>query len=92
METFKKVKGSKDATNMEPHDEIEDLIRQLNLMSLEDPQYALLYYHVTKLDPRVMQIISLPPPRAGAGISPDSRGPKMNVNPSSGSGRGYGQR
>ncbi|KAG1758413.1 hypothetical protein EDD22DRAFT_956894 [Suillus occidentalis] len=80
MGTFKKVKGSKDATSMEPHDEIED------------PQYALLYYHVTKLDPRVMQIISPPPPRAGAGMSPDSRGSKLNANPSDGSGRGYGQR
>jgi hypothetical protein len=92
MGTVKKAKGSKDATSMEPHDEIEDLIKQLNSMSLEDPQYALLYYCVTKLDPRVMQIISPPPPRAGAGMSSDSRGPKMNVNPSDGSGRRYHQR
>ncbi|KAG2031091.1 hypothetical protein BDR03DRAFT_1016405 [Suillus americanus] len=73
IETSRKAKCTKDATSMEPHDEIEDLIKQLNTMSLEDPQYGLLYYRVTKLDPRVMQIISPPPPRAGAGVSPDSK-------------------
>ena len=91
MDSSKKVRGSKEATSMEPRDEIEDLIKQLNTMSLEDPQYALLYYRATKLDPRVMQIISPPPPRFGARMSPDSKVPRMNVNPSNGTGRGYGQ-
>ncbi|KAG2335946.1 hypothetical protein BDR05DRAFT_953707 [Suillus weaverae] len=62
-DTSRKTKGSKDTTTLEPQDEIESLIKQLNSMSLDDPQYALLYYRVTQLDPRVMKIVSPPPQR-----------------------------
>ncbi|KAG1804189.1 uncharacterized protein BJ212DRAFT_1304398 [Suillus subaureus] len=78
IDSFKKTQGSKEATSMEPHDEIEDLIKQLNSMSLEDPQ--------------VMWIIFPPPPRAGAGIAPDSKAPNLNGNPNNGAGRGFAQR
>ncbi|KAG2035120.1 hypothetical protein BDR03DRAFT_1012813 [Suillus americanus] len=66
-DTSKKTKCSKDATTLEPQDEIESLIKQLNSMSLDDPQYALLYYRVTRLDPRVMKIVSPPPQRNSTG-------------------------
>ena len=49
-------------------DEVENLIKQLNGMSLEDPKYGLTYFKAIKLDPDVAQCVKAPatqgfPPR-----------------------------
>ena len=40
--------------------EVESLIRQMNLLTQEDPEYGLAYYRATKLDPDVSKIVGRP--------------------------------
>ena len=51
----------KQGTNKHPEqDDVEQLIRQLGKLSLDDPKYGLLYYRAIKLDTAVAQCV--PPP------------------------------
>jgi hypothetical protein len=43
-----------------PHKEVESLIKQLNLLTRDDPQYGITYYRALKLDPDVARIVSEP--------------------------------
>ena len=49
-------------TNMpfQQQSDVEQLIKQLGRMSLDDPQYSLTYYKAIKLDPTVVQCVSPP--------------------------------
>jgi hypothetical protein len=40
--------------------EVEGLIRQMNLLAQDDPQYGLAYYRALKLDPDVSKVVSSP--------------------------------
>ncbi|KAG2748114.1 hypothetical protein P692DRAFT_20735359, partial [Suillus brevipes Sb2] len=49
-----------DTTSLEPLDEMEGLIKKMNAISLEDPDYALLYYRATKMDPAIKDLVAAP--------------------------------
>ena len=49
---------SKKSTN--DQDEVEDLIEQLGKLSINDPEYGLLYYKALRLDPLVSRIVLAP--------------------------------
>ena len=68
-----KTKHSSETSSMEPQNEVEGLIKQLNAMSLDDPQYGLLYYRATKMDPTVIKVISPPANRVGGKNTYDSQ-------------------
>ncbi|KIK32935.1 hypothetical protein CY34DRAFT_18704 [Suillus luteus UH-Slu-Lm8-n1] len=59
-----KVKTSKDKkpgiTSPEPMDEMEGLIKRMNSISLDDPDYALYYYRATRIDPTIKELIAAP--------------------------------
>jgi hypothetical protein len=66
-ENVKEVKtktSSKDKkagiTSPEPMDEIEGLIKRMNTISLDDPNYALYYYRATRIDPTIKEMIAAP--------------------------------
>lgn len=44
-------------------DQMESLIRQLNSMSLNDPNYGLIYYQAVKMDPNVAAVVQSPSTR-----------------------------
>jgi len=50
----------KEGTEAKKQDEIESLIKQMGQMSLEDPNYGLLYYRAITMDPRVEKIVRPP--------------------------------
>jgi hypothetical protein len=62
----KKREGTTEGTNspnsnsVEPINEIETLIKKLGSISLEDPEYALLFYRATRIDPSVKEFIASP--------------------------------
>jgi hypothetical protein len=43
-----------------PHKEVESLIKQMNLLTQDDPQYGIAYYRALKLDPDVARIVAEP--------------------------------
>jgi hypothetical protein len=43
-----------------PQREVESLIRQMNLLTQDDPQYGIAYYRALKLDPDVSRIVAEP--------------------------------
>ena len=43
-----------------PHKEVENLIKQMNLLAQDDPQYGIAYYRALKLDPDVARIVGEP--------------------------------
>jgi hypothetical protein len=44
----------------EPMDEIEGLIKRMNTISLDDPDYTLYYCRATQIDPTIKEIIAAP--------------------------------
>ncbi|KAG2737678.1 hypothetical protein P692DRAFT_201812621, partial [Suillus brevipes Sb2] len=44
----------------EPMDEMEGLIKRMNAISLDDPDYALYYYRATRIDPTIKEMIAAP--------------------------------
>jgi hypothetical protein len=50
----------KEEVKAQKQDEVESLIKQLSQMSLDDPNYAMLYYRAINQDPRVESIIRSP--------------------------------
>jgi hypothetical protein len=59
-------------------DEVESLIKQLGRMSLEDPEYGLMYYRAIVLDSRVEKVVR--PPK----VSGSRNGGNSSVKPPSG--------
>ncbi|KAG2740857.1 hypothetical protein P692DRAFT_201842408 [Suillus brevipes Sb2] len=53
----KKVENN---TSLEPMDEMEGLIKKMSSISIEDPDYALLYYRATKIDPDIKDLVAAP--------------------------------
>src|SRR5882762_1871565 len=51
---------SKKRTVSAPQREVESLIKQMNLLTQDDPQYGIAYYRALKLDPDVAKIVSEP--------------------------------
>src|SRR6202044_2434343 len=43
-----------------PQKEVESVIKQMNLLTQDDPQYGIAYYRVLKLDPDVSRIVAEP--------------------------------
>jgi len=43
-----------------PHKEVENLIKQMNLLTQDDPQYGITYYRALKLDPDIAKIVAEP--------------------------------
>jgi hypothetical protein len=41
-------------------DETEGLIKRMNSISLDDPDYALYYYRATRIDPTIKDMIAAP--------------------------------
>jgi len=62
----KKEKGTHNDTNsskstsVEPMNEMETLIKKMGSISLGDPEYALLFYRATRIDPYIKDIIAAP--------------------------------
>ncbi|KAG1723336.1 hypothetical protein EDB19DRAFT_1834640 [Suillus lakei] len=50
----------KGSNSLEPLDEMEGLIKQMSSISLEDPDYALLYYRATRMDPSIKDLVAAP--------------------------------
>jgi hypothetical protein len=73
-EDHPKKQSSKDtsyAQQNKPQEEVEELIRQLGKMSVNDPQYALSYYKTVKLDSLAAKCLC--PPQVGGYQSVDCR-------------------
>ncbi|KAH7917639.1 hypothetical protein BV22DRAFT_1052297 [Leucogyrophana mollusca] len=58
--TKPKATRSKATTKPVPQDEVEDLIQQLNKMSIDDNRYGLLYFRACKLDSEVKSVVRAP--------------------------------
>jgi hypothetical protein len=52
--------NSSKSTSVEPLNEMETLIKKMGSISLEDPEYALLFYRTTRIDPYIKDIIAAP--------------------------------
>jgi hypothetical protein len=39
---------------------MEELIKKMSSISLEDPDYALLYYRATRIDPSIKDLVAAP--------------------------------
>lgn len=53
-------KSHKSSSYKEPQDDMEDLIRRMQSISINDSLYATLYYRAYKLDPEISQIVPKP--------------------------------
>ena len=70
VKIVKPVKGKNASPNQ---GDVEQLIKQLGRLSLNDPAYGLVYYKAIKLDPKVAQCIS-PPRLQGSSMVKSSNG------------------
>ena len=73
----KSRKKSKSSQGKDAGSEVEELITQLNRMSISDPAYATTYFRACRLDPLVQQIVPSPlsgKARSNASPQDDSRG------------------
>jgi hypothetical protein len=52
----------------ESHKEVENLIKQMNLLTRDDPQYGIDYYRALKLDPDISRIVAEPSLRRGGDL------------------------
>ncbi|KIN97936.1 hypothetical protein M404DRAFT_42910, partial [Pisolithus tinctorius Marx 270] len=50
----------KEGPTAHKQDEVETLIKSLSHMSLNDPDYSLLYYHAIKMDPDAAKVLCAP--------------------------------
>jgi hypothetical protein len=56
---------TENTTSLEPLDEMEGLIKKMSSISIEDPDYALLYYRATKIDPEIKNLVAAPVKKRG---------------------------
>jgi hypothetical protein len=80
-EDHTKKQTSKDSSYTQQknsQEEVENLIKQLGKMNVNDPQYALSYYKAVKLDSLAAKCLR--PPQVG-GYSPALRGPRTSSYP-----------